>query len=277
MKKLIVKKMGQSSSLIHDLYYSMIKSSWINFFLLATLAYLLMNTFFALIYFITPSVVTNASSTSLWELFLFSFQTSTTIGYGYFLPESNAAHIIVILDALSGIFYAALVTGLTFSKFARPNAKILYSEKVVFTTFDGKDAIMFRLANGRDTHVIDANINISALMPYETKEGFKMRRYYNLKLLSDRNPNFSLSWTAIYIIQDDCPLKGLRLEEILAQDVLFTISFTGIDGILLQPVHSSYTFTKESFVEAKQFKDILKTDQINLELDMTHFHDVEYN
>lgn len=276
MKKILVSKTDRNSSLVHDLYYSMIKASWFKFFLIAALAYLIMNIVFAFAYYVTPSIITNVSSNSLWELFLFSFQTSTTIGYGHYLPESNSAHTIVILDALSGIFYAALITGLAFSKFARPNAKILFSNKVVFTMFDGKPAIMFRLANGRDTHVIDANINISALIPYQTKEGLKMRRYYNLKLLSDRNPSFSLSWTAIYVIQDDCPLKGLSLDEIKSQDVLFTISFTGIDEVLLHPVHSNFTFTKDSFVEAKQFKDILKTDQINLELDMTNFHEVVY-
>jgi len=253
----------------------MVKASWLNFLLLIGLVYLVINFIFASIYYFSPAEIANVSSDSLWELFLFSFQTSTTIGYGYFLPQSDTAHIIVILDAMSGIFYSAIITGLAFAKFARPNAKVLFSNKVVFTHFDGKPAIMFRLANGRDTHIIDANINISALIPYETKEGLKMRRYYNLKLLSDRNPTFSLSWTAIYIIQEDCPLNKLSLEEMKEQNVLFTISFTGIDQVLSQHVHTNFTFGKETFIKARKFKDILNTDQVSLELDMTHFHEVE--
>jgi inward rectifier potassium channel len=269
------KKFGAHSSFIHDLYYIMIKASWGRFFIFAGLAYLVINFIFAGLYYFSPAVITNVSHDSLWELFLFSFQTSTTIGYGYFLPQSNTAHIIVLLDAMSGIFYAAIITGLSFSKFARPNAKVLFSNKVIFTTFDGKPAIMFRLANGRDTHIIDANINISALVPYETKEGLKMRRYYSLKLLSDRNPTFTLSWTAIYVIKDDCPLKNLSLDDIKKQDVLFTVSFTGIDEVLSQPVHTSFTFRKDQFVRAKKFKDILNTEQLNLELNMKNFHEVE--
>ena len=276
MRNLKTKRIGLESSFIHDLYYVMIKASWLKFFFFVSIAYLVINLIFALIYFLSPAVIANISSNSLWEFFLFSFQTSTTIGYGYFLPQSNSAHIIVILDAMSGIFYAAIITGLAFAKFSRPSAKILFSNKVVFTTFDEQPAIMFRLANGRDSHIIDANINISALIPYETKEGLKLRRSYNLELLSDKNPTFSLSWTAIYIIKDNCPLKTLSFEEIINQDVLFTISFTGIDEILSQAVHSNYRFDKGNFVQAKKIKDILSTDKTNLELDMKNFHEVEF-
>lgn len=276
MKYFNVKRIGVNTSFISDLYYKTIKASWSQFFLFAALAYLLLNFIFACLYYLSPAIISNVQSDSLWELFLFSFQTSSTIGYGYFLPQSNTAHIIVILDAIIGIFYVAIITGLAFSKFARPNAKVLFSDKVLFTIFDGKPAIMFRLANGRDTHIVDAKINISALVPYESQEGFKIRRFYKLKLLSDNNPVFSLSWTAIYIIQDDCPLKDMTIDQMKEKNVIFAISFTGIDDVLSQTVHANYSFKKDSFMQAKKFKDVLRDDTTTFTLDMTNFNEVEF-
>lgn len=274
MRFLNIRKIGLNPSIMHDLYYRTIKASWLHFFMTAGLAYLFLNFFFACLYYFTPAEIVNVKADSLWGYFLFSFQTSSTIGYGFFLPDSDWAHGIVILDAISGIFYVAIITGLAFSKFARPSAKILFSEKVVFTTFDGKPAIMFRLANGRDTHIVDAQIKISVLLPYRSQEGFEMRRFYNLNLLSDSNPVFSLSWTAIYVIQDDCPLAQLTFEDLFEKDVFFSISFTGIDDVLSQSVHANYSFRKESFVKAKMFKDILTAQEGSYTLDLTNFHEV---
>lgn len=276
MKFFSIRRIGFGRSLLHDLYYRTLKASWAQFFLCAGMTYLFLNFIFACLYYFSPAVISNVSADSLWELFVFSFQTSTTIGYGHFLPQSDSAHAIVIIDTLIGVFFVAIITGLAFAKFARPSAVILFSNKVLFTTFDGKPALMFRLANGRDTHIVNAQVKISALVPYESLEGLKMRRFYGLELLNDSNPVFSLSWTAIYVIKEDCPLYGLSIEDMKEQDILFSVSFIGIDDVLSQQVHANVSFRKESFVEAKKFKDILSTDQVSFTLDMTHFHDVEY-
>jgi inward rectifier potassium channel len=47
---------------------------------------------------------------------MFSFQTSSTLGYGYLLPKTTFANILVVFDSLSGLLYVALVTGLIFFK-----------------------------------------------------------------------------------------------------------------------------------------------------------------
>lgn len=275
MKYFNIRKVGLGTSYFHDLYYRTLKASWTKFFIVAALVYLLLNLLFACFYYLSSAQIANVSMNSLWDLFIFSFQTSTTIGYGYFLPQSDAAHVLVILDALSGIFYAAIITGLAFSKFARPNAKILFSDKVLFTTFDGQPAIMMRLANGRDNRIVDAEIKVSALIPYTSQEGLKMRRFIKLNLLNDSNPVFSLSWTAIHIMGDDCPLKNWTLEEIKEKDVFFTVSFTGIDDVLSQTVHANTIFSKSSFVEGRKFKDILMHEQGKFTLDMSDFNEVE--
>ncbi|WP_368667182.1 ion channel [Halobacteriovorax sp. DA5] len=69
----------------------MIRTSWTRFFLFVSLIYLIINFLFALLYFYSPAEILNTNSNSLWDAFIFSFQTSTTIGYGYYLPKNNSS------------------------------------------------------------------------------------------------------------------------------------------------------------------------------------------
>jgi inward rectifier potassium channel len=266
---------GLKRSFFQDLYYLTIKSSWIKFFLISAACYILLNLIFGLIYLYSPATILNASPDSLWDAFVFSFQTSSTLGYGRLVPNSNLTHGIVLLDTLMGIFYVAIVTGLAFSKFSRPSAKVLFSDKTILTTFDDIPTLMFRLGNGRSTQIVDASLNVAALIPYTSTEGIKMSRFHKLKLLSNNNPTFSLSWTAMHLIDETSPLFELNLEEIQKQGIIIFVTFTGIDDILSQTVHTKYRYSTESIIEARKFVDILKKEGTSFTIDFEKFHEVE--
>ena len=166
-----IKQIGLKKSFFTDVYYKVLKSSWVNFLLISAFIYLVLNFLFALLYYYSPAEILNAKPNSIWDAFVFSFQTSSTLGYGFLVPKSMIAHVIVMADTMMGIFYVAIITGLAFSKFARPSAKILFSNKIILTTFDHLPTLMFRIANNRDTHIVDAKLNVAALIPYISKEG----------------------------------------------------------------------------------------------------------
>lgn len=276
MQNIKIKQIGLKKSLFHDVYYRVLRASWLKFFSFSALCYLVINFAFALLYFLSPAEILNVRPDSLWDSFIFSFQTSSTVGYGYFLPKSDTAHALVIVDTMVGIFYVAIVTGLAFSKFARPSAKVLFSNNIILSTFDGIPTLMFRVANGRDTHIVDAGLNVAALLPYESKEGHKMRRFYPLNLVSNNNPTFTLSWTVMHQLTEDSPLFGMSIEEMIEKRVLVFASFTGIDDVLSQTVHSNNRYTTDKFLKAKKFVDILEDGKENdYVLDFTKFHEVE--
>jgi|SaaInlStandDraft_5_1057022.scaffolds.fasta_scaffold16701_4 inward rectifier potassium channel len=276
MKKNIkIKQRGLKSSLFTDVYYHVLKSSWLNFLVVSALIYLLLNFFFALIYYYSPAEIINANQDSLWDAFIFSFQTSSTLGYGYLLPESKIAHMIVIADTMMGIFYVAIITGLAFSKFARPSAKVLFTDKVILSTFDHIPTLMFRIANNRDTHIVDASLNVAALIPYVSKEGHTMRRFYALPLVSNNNPTFTLSWTAMHQINESSPLYNMSLKDMKNKGVLIFVSINGIDAVLAQTIHSNHRYNSDDFYAAKKFIDILEVSKKNeYTIDFTKFHDI---
>jgi inward rectifier potassium channel len=273
MKKFRIRIKGANKAIFHDTYYWVLKSSWLNFLFIAIIAYLLINSFFASLYYFFNAGILNTNPTSYWDAYVFSFQASSTLGFGHYLPQSNLAHTIVIFDTISGIFYAAIITGLAFAKFARPMAKVQFTNNAILTEFDGIPTLMFRMVNSRETNIIDVNLNVSALIPYTSTEGIKMRRFYKLPLVSDHNPTFALSWTVMHQINEASPLFGMNLEEIQEKSIFLFISLTGIDDVLSQSVHASHQYRSKSIVKANKFVDILDTDTKNkYTLDYNKFH-----
>ena len=56
------------------------------------------------------------------ELFWFSVQTLSTVGYGTMHPATNWAHILVLVESFVGLVETAIVTAVLFSKFSRPKS-----------------------------------------------------------------------------------------------------------------------------------------------------------
>jgi inward rectifier potassium channel len=135
---------------------------------------------------------------------------------------------------------------------------------------------MLRLANIRDTHIVDASINVAVLLPYVSKEGYKIKRFYTLPLLRNNSPAFALTWTVMHQITKTSPLYNLSFEDIKELGALFFVSFTGIDDVLSQNIHANHRYVTDSFFKAKQFADILNSeDNSTYTLDFTRFHEIE--
>ncbi len=123
---------------VSDLYHSLLASSWPKFFSGVAVLYLIVNFFFALLYLACgPQALEGSSaittSERVMDAFFFSVQTLATIGYGKISPHGLAANIIVTTEALTGLLSVALVTGLVFAKFARPTAKVVFSNYALIT------------------------------------------------------------------------------------------------------------------------------------------------
>src|SRR5258705_11097709 len=83
------------------------------------------------------------------QAFFFSIQTFATIGYGQIGPNGFAANMLVTIEALVGLMYQALATGLLFARFALPPAAIVFSQPATVAPYAGIQALEFRIANRR--------------------------------------------------------------------------------------------------------------------------------
>src|SRR5574339_847669 len=79
------------------------------------------------------------------EVFFFSAQTFTTVGYGRISPVGFAASAVSTFEAFLGLLSFAIATGLFYGRFSRPRAFIRYSENALISPYRSGTGLMFRL------------------------------------------------------------------------------------------------------------------------------------
>ena len=117
---------GAPTRIFEDLYHFLVTTSWPALIGMIAAAFTLANLLFAAGYYLDQGIE-NAHSGSFADMFFFSVQTMATIGYGKMEPVTLFSNILVSIEALTGLLALALMTGLVFSKFSRPTARVRFS------------------------------------------------------------------------------------------------------------------------------------------------------
>jgi len=268
-----IRAIGRKLSPHEDFYHWVLTLSWTYFFGVVTAAFFVTNAIFAVLFFVVPGSVSNAASFS--DCFFFSVQTLATIGYGVMAPQSTWGHMIVTVEALFGIVSTAMITGLTFARFARPQARILFSDKMVISKRDGVPHLHLRIANWRRNQIVEASLTVLLLVSETTKEGETLRRPMPLKLVRDRNPMFALSWTAMHAIDETSPFHGDGIEKLRSMKAEIFVTLTGLDETLMQTIVARFRYALDDIVPNAKFADLLTIAEDGTRLiDYDKFHDI---
>ncbi|NEO82819.1 MAG: ATP-sensitive inward rectifier potassium channel 10 [Spirulina sp. SIO3F2] len=258
-----------------DFYYLLFTLSWWRLFGLLTVGYVLLNIVFAGIYVLGGDCIANAQPGSFRDAFFFSVQTMATIGYGAMYPTTAYSNFWVVVEVFVGLLAVAMATGLMFARFSRPHARVLFSNVAVICPFNGVPTLMFRAANQRSNLVLEAQVNVTILLPEVTPEGHSLRRLYDLKLVRSQTPTFALSWMMMHPITPDSPLYGLTATDLYEQDARIIITLMGLDETVSQTVHSRHTYEARQILWNMKFVDVLEVlpggDRV---IDYRDFHTV---
>ena len=273
--ELKVRRKGVEESLWVDMYHRLLTLSWIKFFLLSTFVILVLDFVFALGFYFLPGSVANINPGDFLSNFAFSVQTMATIGYGYFYPQTTQAHFLVTLESTIGMFATALLTGLIFAKFARPSARIVFSDNLLLTKQNKQDVLTMRLGNVRANQVYEGQAKLTLLRDEMTEEGEKIRRLVDLKLLRKETPIFALSWTLFHIIDESSPLKGVDMNTMASQNWEFIVTFIGVDQDMAQSIVAHRIFKASDVIQAKKFADMIQYDQDTRVIDFSKINLIE--
>lgn len=240
-----------------SLYHYLISISWLKFCLLILSGFIIVNTFFALLYLAGgvenfQGIETTNTFDRFINEFFFSTQTFTTVGYGRINPVGIYSNIISSVEALSGLLSLALATGLLYGRFSRPVAKIMYSEKAIISPFRDVNAFQFRIANLRNDHDM---IDVETEVIFSKVENDR-RRFFNLSLEYKKISFFSASWTVNHIIDEESPLSGITEEKMKEADAEFLILIKGYDNTFAQFVNSRYSYRYDEIFWGGKFKNI---------------------
>jgi inward rectifier potassium channel len=186
------------------------------------------------------------------------------------------ANTVVTIEAMIGVMGIALMTGLAFARFSRPTARVMFSRVAIITQHEGMPTLIFRTANQRRNMILEAQMGVYLMRDDITLEGESIRKIYDLKLVRNQTPSFSLSWSVMHIIDESSPLYGMTAELLTQTQALLMISLSGIDETVAQIVHTRHSYGANEILWNHQFVDIMyyNTPDRHRYCDYTHFHDV---
>jgi inward rectifier potassium channel len=260
----------------HDAYHWLLTLTWPQFSSCVFGLYLGINLIFSLGYHLRPGCIAGNESNSWADSFFFSVETLATVGYGHMYPETLFGHVIATIEIIVGMFGMAIVTGLIFIRFSRPLARIVFSESLVLAPFDGKAALMYRVANLRDQSMAEAEFRIILMRNELTREGEVLRRFYPLALQFDRLILFPAIITIRHIVDEKSPLHGATLADMERDDYRFAASIVCIDTVIPASVQSSHAYTWKDIRANHKFVEVYSDiDYNSLAVDYSLFHTTE--
>ncbi len=259
-----------------DAYHIILTLSWPRFFALIVGIYFLVNLIFATAFYAVPGTIVNSRPGSFADAFFFSIETLATVGYGVMSPATVYGHVVASTEILLGMLVTAMLTGLLFARFSRPTARVLFSEVAVITTFDGNPTLMVRAGNERNNLILEASVRMSLIRKERTKEGETFYRVHDLKLERERSSAFAMSWTVMHKIDDNSPLFGKSVSDLLIDEVTLNVAISGQDETLNDTVHARKSYEPEDILFGSHFADILfERESGKWSVDFTKFHDVK--
>jgi len=259
-----------------DVYHWILSLSWRRFAALVLGGYVALNLAFATAYCLGGNAIAEMPRGSFPAAFFFSIETLSTVGFGHMYPNTIYGHIVTSLEIMVGMFWMAVMTGVIFVRFARPTARLVFSDSMVISPFDGHPTLMLRVANMRHQSMVEAEFRIMLIRNEPTKEGEEARRFYALKLTFDRIIMFPVALTLRHTIDETSPLYGSTVEDLERGDAFFMASIVCVDTVIPAPLQSQQSYTWEDIRFGHRFVEIYADlDDGRLSVDYGRLHETE--
>lgn len=233
---------GLRRAVLSDLYHRLVTGGWAQLCLV-----------FALVYFLTEALL---------EVAYWGLRGTGQVPPGSVMaaavallrgePAAQAAAALDpkalaagVLTAVGGFLrWAELVVGagIVMAKFSLQKANVLFSEVAVISPRGQGRALLFRMANRRSGHVVDARASLLLVRNQREADGELVRRAHDLPLLRGGTALLSHAWTAVHEIDEKSPLEGETAESLRAADAEILVTLSGYDDRLLKLIHARHVY-----------------------------------
>jgi inward rectifier potassium channel len=249
-------------------YHTMLDLSTFQFLSYLVIAYILVNIFFALIYYLIgvehlTGIDKSNPMNEFIDVFFFSSQTFTTVGYGRIAPVGFTASLVATFEAFLGLLTFAIATGLFYGRFSRPRAYLKFSDIALIAPFKDRTALMFRLAPYKNNSLTDAEIIVSTAIQV-MENSVPKSKFYTLKTQLNRINTLALNWTIVHIIDDDSPFYGFNEEDFLNTDIEIIIHVRAFDEVFSNTVVQRSSYISKEIIYGAKFVPMYYPDKENL-------------
>lgn len=252
-----VRKKGVPLLQRYSWYHTMLGMKNSKFLLLLFIIYISVNLVFAGIYYLIgvehlAGIERSHNLKEFSEVFFFSTQTFTTVGYGRISPTGFLTSAISTFEAFLGLLSFAIATGLFYGRFSRPQAFVKFSEQALVAPYKEGAALMFRMAPFKNNLLSEAEVKLTLAMRVD-ENGKQINRFFTLPAEIDRLSSFSLSWTIVHAINETSPLYGFSKEDFLNTELELMIFVKAFDEVFSNTVVTRWSYITSEFVWGARF------------------------
>ena len=261
-----VKNIGLPFFRSYDIYNHLIMMPWAKFSVMVFIGFLIINSFFAIIYYLIganhfPGIDASTEANTFLDSFFFSAQTLTTVGYGRISPMGFWASAVAAVESLVGLLSFALATGLLYGRFSRPQAKILHSAIALMAPYKiTQRGLMFRIANMRRNILNEVEVSVTISLMND-EPGGSIRRFYPMELEIKMIRFFPLSWTIVHPVNEKSPIYGWGKEDLEKADVEILVFIKAYDETFSQHVHTRFSYRYDEIIWGAKFIRNFETNQ----------------
>ncbi|RLN61507.1 hypothetical protein BBJ29_007299 [Phytophthora kernoviae] len=248
---------------------------WPKIIFVFVLAFVVINFTFGLLYWLHMGGISSYSdeNVSQFELaFYMSVHTLATIGYGSIAPKPKSVYIniVVFIESMVGIITVTIITGIAWSKFARPRAHIHFSSKMTIATIYGHRCLVFRAANTRHSGEVHENFFRIGVILTNRRTG--LRQMYDVPLVTAEWPSIKLPATLIHVINENSPFYKFHSMKELSQSRVAVIALlTGLDTTFSENVYARKMYFWDDFAYDMRFEDFAVIERDRVVVDYERF------
>lgn len=269
-------------------YHTLLGMPTGRFLLLLLLIYILINLAFAGVYYLIgiehlSGVNTGSDFKNFTEVFFFSAQTFTTVGYGRISPVGFMASAVSTFEAFLGLLSFAIATGLFYGRFSRPRAYLQFSNNALISPYKEGIALMLRMSPYKNNSLSEAETKLTLAMQIEDilpdgKPGGKIiNKFYNLDIEISKINTLSLSWTIVHPINEKSPLSGFSETDIKNTRMEIFVFVKAFDEVFSNTVVSRWSYISSEIIWGARYKIMYhpNTDNSKTILDLRKLNEFE--
>lgn len=246
-------------------YHTMLAMPRVKFLSFLLIAYIVINLFFAGIYYMIgidhlAGVNQGSDIKNFSEVFFFSAQTFTTVGYGRISPVGIAASAVSTFEAFLGLLSFAIATGLFYGRFSRPRAFLSFSHNAIVAPYKNGTALMFRMAPYKNNLLSEAEVKVNLAMQLEENEKM-VNRFFNLDLEISKINALALSWTIVHPINEKSPLNNFNYTDMVNAKIEALVFVKAFDEVFSNTVVQRFSYIASEVIWGAKFKMMYHADE----------------
>jgi len=234
---------GLRRRVLTDLYYRLVTGGWLQLLFVFALVYFVTRALLEVAHWALDGAVPAAPGSLMAAAVALARGGRAEEAAAAVDPRALAAGVLGAVDVF--VRWAELVigAGIVMAKFSMQKAQVLFSQVAVVAPHGGSgQALLFRVANQRKGHVVDARVSLLLVRNERETDGELVRRAHDLPLLRGGTALFEHAWTAAHEIDRSSPLWGETAESLSAEDAELLVTFSGYDERLPALIHARHVY-----------------------------------